>query len=80
LGLWLGAKKTPYLWPIRLTIIALISLHIFTPYLNHPLGISLILAMAILEMHFGKGLPRKAISSLKRVAASLGKVFIFGKS
>jgi hypothetical protein len=42
--LWQGAVG-PYQEPVRLAIVALVSLHIFTPYLNHPLGIGLLLLL-----------------------------------
>lgn len=58
--LWVQAKNTPFAWPIRLLLVALVSLHIFTPYLNHPLGIGLILLVSFYELSFGGGLPRKA--------------------
>ena len=50
--LWKSADKTEYSTEIKLVLITIISLHVFTPYLNHPLGIGIILMIsAIISNH-----------------------------
>lgn len=48
INLWRG--KSSYSDILKLSLITLIALHIFTPYLNHPLGIGLILLIFALNL------------------------------
>lgn len=54
--LWMMAGND-YKWPIRLALITLVSLHVFTPYLNHPLGIGVLLVIYLAEFDMAGGLP-----------------------
>lgn len=58
-AIWQKAAETAYIWPIRLVLVTLAALHVFTPYLNHPLGIGLLLMVAFLEMSLAGVLPNQ---------------------
>jgi hypothetical protein len=64
---WKKAAETAYIWPIRLVLVTLVALHIFTPYLNHPLGIGLLLMVAFLEMGLAGVLPKRPFLSILHV-------------
>jgi hypothetical protein len=66
-AVWQKAAETAYIWPIRLVLVALATLHVFTPYLNHPLGIGLLLMVAFLEMGIAGVLPKRRIFPILHV-------------
>lgn len=51
--IWLNKNKPAILWPALASLLALIVLNIFTPYLNHPLGFGY-LAIIMIIAHQGQ--------------------------